>query len=62
MNSTLGPPYHEFGYKKHPAVTSRFLCIKIIDCNVKKFSYNEHPLIISSFFCIFLLLKLFLDN
>ena len=40
-------------------ITSRFLCIKIIDCNVKKFGNNEHLLISSSFwgrfFCIFLL-------
>ena len=35
--------------------TSRFLCIKIIDCNVKKLCYNEYPLITSSFFCIVLL-------
>ena len=34
---------------------SRFLCIKIIDCNVKKFGYNEHPLVTTSVFCIFLL-------
>ena len=47
---TLGPVYNE-----HPAITSRFLCIKIIDCNVKKFNYNEHPLTTSRFFCIFLL-------
>ena len=24
-------------------LTSRFLCIKNIDCNVNKFGYNEHP-------------------
>ena len=36
---TLGPAYNE-----HPAITSRFLCIKIIECNVKKFGYKEHPL------------------
>ena len=35
--------------------TSRFLCIKIIDCNARKLSYNEHPLVTYSFFCIFLL-------
>ena len=51
----LDPTYVEFGYNEHPATTSRFLCIKIIDYNVKKFGYNEHPLITSSFFCIFLL-------
>ena len=33
---TLGPAYNE-----HSATTSRFLCINIIDCNVKKFTYNE---------------------
>ena len=31
---TLGRAYNEFGYKEHPAVTSRFLCIQIIDNNV----------------------------
>ena len=35
--------------------TSRFLYIKITDCNVKKFGYSENPLITSSIFCIFLL-------
>ena len=50
--TTMGPAYNEFGYKEHPAVMSRFLCIKIIDCNVKKSSYNKHPLLTSSFFCI----------
>ena len=34
----------------HPATTSRFLCIKIIDCNVK--SPGAH--VTSSFFCVFL--------
>ena len=53
FSSTLGPAYNEFSYNKHPAVTSRFLCIKIIDCNVKKFGYIEYPLITSSFFRIF---------
>ena len=33
---------------------SRFLCIKLINCNVKTFGYNEHPLITNSFFCILL--------
>ena len=47
---TLGPAYNEY-----PAKTSRFLCIRIIECNVRKFGYNEHPLKTSSFFCIFLL-------
>ena len=36
----LGPAYNEY-----PALSSRYLCIKIIDCNVKKFSRNEHPLV-----------------
>ena len=31
----LGPAYNEFGYNEHPAITSRFLSIKIIDRNVK---------------------------
>ena len=53
--TTLGPAYNEFGSNEHPIVTSRYLCIKIIDCNVKMFGYNEYPLITSSFFCIFLL-------
>ena len=35
------------------AVTSRFLCIKIIDSNGNKLGYNEQPLIIRSFFCFF---------
>ena len=38
---TLDPAYNEFGYNEHSAITSRFLCIKIIDCNVKKFGYND---------------------
>ena len=54
---TLGPAYNEFSYSEHPAITSRFLCISIIDCNVNKFVYNEHPLITSSFFCIILLVS-----
>ena len=44
-NDTLAPAYNEFGYNEQPAITSRFLCIKIIDCNVT-----------SSFFCIFLII------
>ena len=52
---TLGPAYNELGYNEHPAVASRFLCTKIIDCNVKKFGHNKHPLVTSSFFCNFLL-------
>ena len=43
------------GYNEHPATTSSFLSIKIIDCNVKKCAYNEHPVITNSFFSIFLL-------
>ena len=35
-----------FGYNEQPIT---FLCVKIIDSNVKKFGYNEHPLIISRF-------------
>ena len=53
--NTLSPANNEFGYNKHLATTSKFLCIKTIDCNVKKFSCNEHPLVTSSFFCICLL-------
>ena len=40
VGNTLGPAYNEY-----PVIRSRLLCIKLIDCNVKKFSYNEHPLI-----------------
>ena len=47
---TLGPADNEFGYNEHTATISRSLCIKIIDCSVKKFGYNSHPLIRSSFF------------
>ena len=35
------PAYNEFGYSEHPAILGRFLCIKIIDCDVKKSGYNE---------------------
>ena len=52
---TMGPAYNEFGYNEHLVVEIRFLCIKLIDCNVKKFGYNEQPLITSSSLCIFLL-------
>ena len=48
--TTLGPTYNE-----HLAIMSIFLCIKIIESNVKKFPYNEHKHITSGFFCIFLL-------
>ena len=51
----LGPAYNEFCYNEHPAITSRFVCIKITDSNVKKFGYNEYSLATSSFPCIFLL-------
>ena len=54
--SILGHAYNQFGYNEHPATTSRFLCVKIIDCNVKKFDYNKNPLITNSFFCICLLI------
>ena len=33
---------NEFDTKEYLATTSRFLCIKITECNVKKFSYNEY--------------------
>ena len=52
-DTTLGPAYNEFGYSEYPTTTSRFLCIKIIDCSVKKLGYSEHPLVIV--FYIFLL-------
>ena len=53
---TLGSAYG-FGYNEHPAITSRFLRIRIIDCDAKQFAYNEHPLVTSSFVCIFLLVE-----
>ena len=34
--NTLGPVYNEHGYNEHPTVTSRFLCIKIIDRSVTR--------------------------
>ena len=46
---TLGPSYNQFCYGEHPAITNIFLCIKIIDCKVKKFGYNENPFIMSCF-------------
>ena len=45
--------YNEFRLNEHPAVASRFRCIKIFDCNVNQFGYNKHPLSLSSFFYIF---------
>ena len=38
---TLGPAYNEFRYKEDPGITYKFLCIKIIDWNVKQFGYND---------------------
>ena len=56
MNSNYtGLAYNEFGYNEHLAITSKFLCIKIINGNVEKFGSNEPPLTASSFFCISLL-------
>ena len=49
----LCPVNKEFGYNDHPVTMSRFPCVKIIYCNVRKFGYKEHPLITSTFFCIF---------
>ena len=46
---TLGPTYNELGYNNHPVTRSRFLCIKIIWCNVKKLVCNEYPLLMSMF-------------
>ena len=43
MANTLGPAYNDFGYNDHLAITSRILCIKIID-NGKKFGYSEQTL------------------
>ena len=34
-HGTMGPAYNEFGYNDQPSVTSRFLCVKFIDCNVQ---------------------------
>ena len=53
VHCTLGPAYNEFGYNEHLAYTSTFLCIKVIDSNVKEFGYNEQAILTSSFFCIF---------
>ena len=55
MHITPGPAHNEFGYNEHPTIMRTFLCIKIINCNVKKFGHNEHPPVTSSFFCIVLL-------
>ena len=52
---TLGPAHNELGFRYYLVITSRFLCIRITNCNVKNFGNNEHPLTTSSFFCIFLL-------
>ena len=38
---TLGSACNEFGYNKHLLTTSRLLCIKTTDCNVKKFGYKS---------------------
>ena len=35
---TLGAAYNE-----HPAITNRFLLIKITDSHVKQFGYYDHP-------------------
>ena len=43
MANTLGPAYNDFGYNNHLAITSRILCIKIID-NGKKFDYSAQTL------------------
>ena len=45
------------GSRLQRVATIRFLCIEIIDCNVKKFGYTEHPLITSCFFCRFYTLQ-----
>ena len=55
FSSTLGPAYNEFGYNEQTPVTSRFLCIKIIDCNFA--ATTSWTVITSSFFCIFYLLQ-----
>ena len=35
------PGYSESGYNKYLTTMSRFLCFKIVDCNVKKFGYKS---------------------
>ena len=35
---------NEFSYNEHLVILSRFPCIKIIYCKVRKFGYKEHPL------------------
>ena len=52
IESILGPAYNEFDYNEYPAITSRFLCMNIIDCNVRKLGYDEHPVITSRFLCM----------
>ena len=36
---------------------NEYICIKMIDSNVKKVGYHKHPLTMSSFLCIYLLIK-----
>ena len=38
----------KFDYNEHHIIVSRYLCIKLTDCDVKKFCYDERPLITSS--------------
>ena len=50
---TLNTPcsaYNELSYNESPAITSKLLCIKIIDS--KNFG-NKYPFTMSSFFCTF---------
>ena len=51
-NTTLIHTYNQLVYNKHLAIASRFICIKLIDCSVKKFSCSQHPLTMSHLFCI----------
>ena len=44
IDTTLDPAYNEFGYNEYPAITSRFLWIKIIDCDVKKAWLQRAPI------------------
>ena len=38
----MGYAYNEFGYNKHPAITSKSPYFKIINNSITKFSGNEY--------------------
>ena len=43
-NAALGLAYNVFRNNENLVITSRFLCTKIIDSDVKKFGYKDHSL------------------